>query len=370
MAKIKVLHLSSSRSWGGMEMIVARLAGLQTREGYRVAVAAGCGATLAQECLSSGVEAYPVVKGTALTLSNYFRFRRLARSFVPDIIHVHYSRDLNLAVPAKGACGAKIVFTKHLGSYIAKRDPWHRLIYRGVDRATAISRLIRDNLLTTTILDPRLIDIVYLGTDTQRFSPSGEDRRKVRHEMDIPEQAVVIGMMGRMSYGKGYEDFIKMAEMLSGRDVIFLFIGGYSANEDDYGRKIEETIANRLGQRARLAGFRPDRERYLRAIDIFIFPSYAESFGLALTEAMACGLPCLAYGKDGVLDIIDDRQDGLLAQARDIGDLARKAEELYRDKNLRIELGRAARDKVKNKFSERQMMDGFEESYRQALEGR
>lgn len=370
MPGIKVLHLSSSRSWGGMEMIVARLAGLQNREGYRVAVAASRGATLAQECLSNGVEVHPVVEGAALNPSNYFRFRQLARSFGPDIIHVHYSKDLNLAVLAKGACGAKIVFTKHLGSYVTKRDPWHRLIYRGVDRATAISRLIRDNLSATTTLDPRLIDIVYLGTDTLRFSSSAEDRRRVRHELDIPEEAVVLGMMGRMSYGKGYEDFIQMAESLSVSGAVFLFIGGHSANEEEYGLMIEADIANRLGSRARLAGFRPDREKYLRALDIFVFPSYAESFGLALTEAMACGVPCLAYGKDGVLDIIEDRQDGLLARARDIGDLTRKAEVLYRNKSLRAELGRAARDKVQIKFSDRQMLDGFEEAYRRALEGR
>jgi glycosyltransferase involved in cell wall biosynthesis len=187
--------------------------------------------------------------------------------------------------------------------------------------------------------------------------------------LGVSEKEILIGMMGRISYGKGYEDAVEIAGKLKDDHVRFLFIGGHSRNEDNYGERIEKEIKRRLGKRACLVGFRDDRERYLQALDIFLFPSYAESFGLSLTEAMACGLPCAAYGKDGVLDIIEDEVDGLLAKARDIEDLYKKTSILIYDRSLRERLGKAAREKVIDKFSDERMLFGFEKIYNKALTG-
>ena len=364
--KIKVMHICSSASWGGMEMIVARLAYLQKKAGIDSTVLSGQGAVLSSECKKLGVEAYPLSSGKFWPAS-FPTFVRKIKETAPDILHVHYSRDLNLAVPVKYFLGGAVVFTKHIGSYINKKDPWHRFIYRGVDRATAISKLIKDNLAQTTPLAENKLDIVYLGTDTERFKPDAMQRESTRKELGISNKTILIGMMGRISYGKGYEDFIELANRVREDHVEFLFIGGHSRNEDRYGEKIEDEIKIKLGQKAHMTGFREDREKYLQALDIFIFPSYAESFGLALTEAMASGLPCVAYGKDGVLDIIDNGADGLLAEARDTRDLYEKVRMLVNDYDLRVKLGLSGRAKVIGKFSDSQMLLGFERTYRMAL---
>jgi glycosyltransferase involved in cell wall biosynthesis len=365
--KIKIAHICSSASWGGMEMIVARLAYLQKARGYEVMVVSGKDTPLSAKCQDLGIDNQPIIANSFLGLSGFPCFLKYVKKTEPDIIHVHYSKDLNLAVPVKHLTGGKIVFTKHLGSYIKKNDPWHQFVYRGVDRATAISRLIKNNLIETTPLTEKKVDIVYLGTDTDRFKPDPAQRDSVRKEMEISDASILIGMMGRISYGKGYEDFIEMAQTLTEKKIEFLFIGGHSKNEDDYGNKIERNIKGKLSLRAHLTGFKDDRERYLQALDIFIFPSYAESFGLALTEAMACGLPCVAYGKDGVLDIIEDGKDGLLAEVKNVKDLIQKTNILCNDEGLRIKLGRAGREKVINEFSDSQMLQGFERTYKIAM---
>ncbi len=365
--KIKVVHVCSSASWGGMEMIVARLACLQKIRGYEVKVIPGKDTPLAVKCQEQGIETQTIDARRHFNLRAISQLMRHLKRSPPDVIHVHFSRDLNLTVPVKQLAGGKVVFTKHLGSYINKKDPWHRYIYRGVDRATAISRLIKNNLAETTPLAKNKIDIVYLGTDTERFKPDSTQRDYVRKEMGISDVSILIGMMGRISYGKGYEDFIQMAQALSGRNVEFLLIGGHSRNEDRYGNNIEKRIREKLGNRAHLTGFKDDRERYLQALDIFIFPSYAESFGLALTEAMACGLPCVAYGKDGVLDIIDHREEGLLAEVRNVKDLINQTSILLDDQIMRIGLGRAGRKKVIDRFSDSQMLQGFERTYQMVL---
>lgn len=363
---LKVVHVCSSPSWGGMEMIVARLALLQKKAGYEVSVVSARDAALSAKCRELGLNCH-VIPGIKYWPIAFPGFVAKMKEQAPDIIHVHYSKDLNLAIPAKKIISGRVVFTKHIGSYITKKDPWHRFIYANVDKATAISQLIKKNLLETTPLSDDKTNIVYLGTDTEKFRPDTNRKSFLRKELDLPAGTLLIGMMGRMSYGKGYEDFIEMAVTLKSKNGKFVFIGGHSKNEDAYGKKIEDYIKRELGESAHLTGFREDRERYLQALDIFVFPSYAESFGLALTEAMACGLPCAAYGKDGVLDIIDDHRDGLLAEARNVKDLADRVNELISDKPLREKLGLAARNKIIDRFSDQKMLQGFEWTYQEAL---
>lgn len=361
--KPKVLHVCTSRSWGGMEMIVCRLARLQRDAGHEVAFACDACAPIHAACDDNGVATCDV----RCSISGLLALRKAVARLRPDILHVQYSRDLSIAAPASPGRQTRIVMTKQLESAVVKRDPWHRLVYGRVSRATAISAMIRDNLLATTPLRPDRVDLVHLGIDTERFKPDPAARSQTRRELGIPAGTLAIGMMGRMSPGKGYDDFIGLAAGLQRPGLFFVLIGGHSRNEDDYGSAIERRAAETLGGRVALTGHREDRQRYLNALDVFLFPSHAESFGLALVEAMATGLPCAAYGAGGVLDIIEPGRDGLLAVARDVDGLRGLAERLIRDEALRGALGSSARAKAVDRFSERTMLAGIERSYRQAL---
>jgi glycosyltransferase involved in cell wall biosynthesis len=237
-----------------------------------------------------------------------------------------------------------------------------------VARATAISSFIRDNLAETTVLSRDRIDLVHLGTDTVKFAPDQAGRAAVRGELGFDRGETVIGMMGRLSPGKGFEDFMEAVSGLGEPGLRFLMIGGASRGEEAYAARLREDAESQLGKRLVFLGFKPDRERYLRAMDIYAFPSHAESFGLALCEAMATGLPCAAYAKDGVLDIVEDGANGLRARVREPGDLKEKLGILISDGELRRRLGAAARKTVERKFSERGMLAGYQATYRKAME--
>ena len=361
--KTTVLHVCTSRAWGGMEMIVCRLARLQQQNGHEVAFACAPGSMIQRTCQRDGTATLAMscnVPGL-LTLRKYIGSKR------PDILHVQYSRDLNIAVPANLGINSRIILTKQIESVVVKRDPWHRLLYAGVSRATGISTMIRDNLVATTPLRADQVDLVHLGIDMERFKPDPGERAETRRELGIPASALVVGMMGRMSPGKGFDDFLDAAAGLAAPGLEFVMIGGHSRNEDAYGAYIEDKARQMLGQRVHLTGYREDRQRWLNALDIFAFPSHAESFGLALVEAMATGLPCVAYGKDGVLDIIADGADGLFARVRDRGDLRDKLRRLIAEPALRAALGTAARTKAVESFSEQRMLDGISRTYAKAL---
>lgn len=364
---MRILHVCSSASWGGMEMSVGRLVELQTLRGYRTALAAHPGSPLYRWARERGL---PLVSchesGLGAWSEVMFWPRRLER-LKPDLIHIHFSRDLHRMVPLNRWGPRKpLIFTKHLGSAINKRNPWHDYLYKNITRATAISGFVKKNLLETTCLTEERIDLVYPGTDIKRFCPDARSREQVRMELGFQKSEIVIGMLGRISPGKGQQDFMEAASAISCSGVKYLMIGGPSRGEESYAVNVQRAAQDKLGQRLTILGFKPDRERYLRALDIFVFPSHAESFGLALCEAMATGLPCVAYMKDGVEDIIVDGSNGLGARVREVADLRRQIVRLVEDRRLREKLGAAARATVVERFSEERMLAGYEGTYLRA----
>ncbi|MDI6740324.1 MAG: glycosyltransferase family 4 protein [Candidatus Edwardsbacteria bacterium] len=367
MKRLKVLHVCTSRSWGGMEMIVCRLAQLQKEHGYELTFACDPESHINETCRSNNVRTLDIKDRDLFNLSGIAALDRFISREQPDILHVQYSKDLNLVVPANWRHRKKVILTKQIESVVVKKDPWHRILYSGVNRATGISVMIRDNLIRTTPLTSGQVDLIHLGVDIDQFKQDARARAETRLEMGIAGDRLAIGMMGRMSPGKGFDDFLEMASQLKDDRLFFALIGGYSRNEESYGRSLEEKARRLIGSNVYLTGYKENRQRYLNALDIFIFPSHAESFGLALVEAMATGLPCVAFGKDGVLDIITDGADGLFARVRDAADLKTKTEKLIADPGLRNKLGAAARDKAVSMFSEEKMLAGIAETYHRAL---
>jgi glycosyltransferase involved in cell wall biosynthesis len=87
----------------------------------------------------------------------------------------------------------------------------------------------------------------------------------------------------------------------------------------------------------------------LNALDVFTFPSKGEGFGISLLEAMACGLPSVAFGRWGVKELAVDGETGLLAESP--ADFYDKLRRLASDVELRERLGQAARRSVEERFS-------------------
>jgi glycosyltransferase involved in cell wall biosynthesis len=86
-----------------------------------------------------------------------------------------------------------------------------------------------------------------------------------------------------------------------------------------------------------------DMPEVYRAADVFVLPSVEDGFGLVVLEAMACGLPVITTSNCGAADIIEDGVDGFVIPARDVDALGERLERLYRNRELRVEMGLAAR---------------------------
>lgn len=296
-----------------------------------------------------------------LKMAGYLRKNRF------DLIHCHYGRDLWTLVPALKIAGKiPLILVKHIGTQKGKNDSFHRFLYGNVDFMVANSETIHRNILQTHPVDADHVTTIHLGIDAGRFYPNPEWRRSARAEFGITEDEFVIGITGRLQRWKGHYEFLQMVAELQKKypHVKFLIIGGASYGEEKEAEEIRaESVRLGLDKRVTFTGFRDDVPRLLNGLDLFIFPSYAEAYGLALLEAMAVKLPVIASDGDGVLDIVRNNETGILVPARKSAPLIRAVENLIRDPEKRQRLRKAGYRHFMTHFTARQMTDKIEALY-------
>ena len=153
----------------------------------------------------------------------------------------------------------------------------------------------------------------------------------------------------------------------SAKRLKFIITGEASFGEEEYEMQIRK-MAEDLGLKNIIfTGYRNDTKNILSAMDIFVFPSHAESFGLALAEAMAMELTSASSNSDGVLDITVDNETGFLFKNKDPEDLAEKIFKLVSDPQLREKFGRAARQRVIENFNIENQSDKILEIYKSLI---
>ena len=341
--------------------------GLRQR-GHDVTLALPPGSRLASEAAHHELTLLPLdVTGYVHPLI-VWRLSRALRSGSTDVIHCQHSRDLATVVPAMQLCGRTIpiVLSKRVGSYITKKDLFHRYTHRHISRVLAISDVIHRNVLATTPVPPERVLTVHDAVDTTIFSPDTVDRFSVRREAEMPDDALVVGFVGRFSPGKGLEDLLQAAQLLHRQHpaVRYLIAGEASHGEEAYAASIHD-LARRLGLQdiVRFMGFRSDVPAVMASFDILAFPSHAESFGVVLIEAMAMGKPVVSTNCDGVLDIVVNGTTGLMVPPKDPVALAHGLEQVILDADLRLRMGAAGRARVLEFFDRTVQLRTLEEIY-------
>jgi glycosyltransferase involved in cell wall biosynthesis len=351
-------------------MHVAVLSRWLAEEGHTVEIWCAPGSPIAGEARRLGIATVPFKPFDYLDLVAAFRlYRQLNRRGV-SLVHAHYAKDLWIIAPViRMAKRWPLVFIKHIGTGRPKRDPLHRWIYATVDQIIAISTVIRDNILATHPVERDRVCLVYHGLDTRTFSFDSAARERIRSEWDIHEDEVLVGTIGRLQPGKGHLEFLDMAAAIRAGNprVRFVIIGEPTRGEEHRAEPIFARLRS-LGLESEviMPGFRRDIPAVLSAMDIFAFPSRAEAFGLVLIEAMATGRAVVSTRCDGVLDIIDDEQNGLLFDPQHPEELIRQVERLAEDKTLRTRLAANALATVQNKFTRAAMLANLYEVYERA----
>jgi glycosyltransferase involved in cell wall biosynthesis len=352
---MKVLHTCLSQSWGGMEMYSLQTAKLLIDSGIEVDMLCFNGSRLQMETVKQNIPVHTSRFTNQLSLGAILGFSTLLKKNNYDLIHAEASKDLWLITPALHIAKSKtpLLLSKHVGSFIVKKDFLHRFIYNRVTLALAISEVIKKNLVDTTPLPAEKIALLHNAIDASRFNPQTVSGMKIRNEFAIKPDELLLGMTARFSPGKGHEEFLFAAnELLKKHDNLkFIIVGEPSKGEDNYGEEIKSSVKEfGIIDKVIFTGYRTDIPEILAAMDIFVFPSHAEAFGLALIEAMSMEKPSVCSRSDGVLDIAIDGETSYLFEKQNKHDLTEKLEKLIVNPQTQKEFGTASRKRVLNNF--------------------
>lgn len=244
------------------------------------------------------------------------------------VLHCHQMiSPMTIGLLARHITDAALVVNPHrsgpigdMGILTLRRPITGRLriaaVRRWCDAFVCISQSIKDELAKAGMRPERLWDIVN-GVDINHFTAvEAEERTALRQSMNLPGGPLVI-FTGRLVREKGVDVLINAWPQVQQQvpDAHLIIVG-----EGDKRAELEAQVQRlNLNARVLFLGGCDDVTSYLQTADVFVLPSYAEGLPVALLEAMACGLPCVATAVGGTLQLIED---GVTGRAVAVGDPA------------------------------------------------
>ncbi len=190
----------------------------------------------------------------------------------------------------------------------------------------------------------------FCGVDINRFLPNRDSRTNIRKMMRVSDTDIIFLFVGRFDIDKGIIELIKAFSLLLDEiKNISLWLLGPSDNANKY---LDELITIKESEKIKILPYSQSPEKYMAAADIFCLPSYREGFGTVIIESAASGIPSIGTNIHGLIDSIVDGKTGLLVDPGDIKSLSESMFKLASNQELRIKMGRAARSRAKELYSQ------------------
>lgn len=369
MTILRIAHVLPSFQMGGQERVALDLARTQRREGHHVVAfaldpRAGGEGALAPAFRAADVEARTVAKGRGFRPDLVLRLAvHLARGRF-DVVHTHNPLPLTYAAPAGKLAGAVVVHTKHgENPDRSRRVLLRRAAALFADAFVAVSPTTADAALDTRDVDATKLRVIPNGIDVARFGRDPDARRRVRRELRIPDDAWVVGTVGRLASEKNQVLLVRaLAPSLWERARLVIVGDGPEA------RALETAVAQAgAGRWVHLTGARADVARLLEAFDVFALPSLSEGLPLVILEAMATGLPVVASAVGGLPDVVAPGETGYLVPSGDERALREHLLALAADPRRAQAMGARARELAAAHHSLERMSGEYMELYTELL---
>jgi len=268
----------------------------------------------------------------------------LGRRRGAKVLHVHGYAASDFGRVAAPLVGAKLVLHEHFAD---PRMPGYqgladRMLRPLTDAAIAVSGSTRDFLVRERHVAADRVHLIWNGAPLEEFAPVPRERALAfRRSVGLPDDAAVVGTIGRLNAQKGHRYLLDAAAVVAARrpDVRFLIVG-----DGDLEQALREQAASLgIADRVVMAGHRTDVPDALGAIDVLCIPSLYEGTPLTLFEAMAAGRAVVSTAVDGCREVLDDNRTGLLVPPGRAEPLAEALLRALGDDGLRAALGESAR---------------------------
>ena len=288
-----------------------------------------------------------------------------------DILHSHSEFGDVAAILLKRRIGArKVARTVHNQEWVKRplrRIYLTRLLYPlAFDIEIGVSRALVDQLNGRLIAKRlnRFAQVAPPAYDLTRFLEVKEDSNRLKQSLNIPQDAPVIGSVGRLMKQKGYSDFIRAAAIVNRHhpEAYFLLVGEGELHQDLADLTRELGITGRVV----FTGMRSDVEAFYQTMDMFVSTSLWEGLPTVIIESMASHVPVIATNIMGSSELVENEVNGLLVPPQDPAATARAILELLENPEKRLVLARRA-DETPGKYAIEAVAVRYENIYRNIL---
>lgn len=371
--KIKILHVAQAA--GGVDRYIRMLLKYLDKEKFENILV--CSQDFREEDYRGLVDSFEQVEMTRAIggsdLKAIKEVRALIKKYNPNIVYAHSSKAGAITRVADIGIKNYCIYNPHGWAFNMRCSAKKKAIYTAIEKAAApfcdkiicISDAEKQSALDKKICREHKLQVIFNGVDIESYENEahGAVRRK---DLNIPEDAFVVGMVGRMSPQKAPDVFIKMARQVKDKvpNAHFIIVG--SGNQEPEIRKYAKD--NGFSDSLHITGWVDNPMSYVELFDVACLLSRWEGFGLVLPEYMMAGKPIVATRVDAIPNIISDQYNGLLVEVDDALGASRAVVELAKDNDLRKKLVENEAADVSAKFDVKRVAKMHEELFFEAVE--
>lgn len=304
-----------------------------------------------------------------------YSVRKLIKKYAPDIVYAHSSKAGAIARIADVGIKNICIYNSHGWSFnmigLRKKQTVFCMLEKAMapftDKIVCISEAEKLSALNRCICPEEKLDVIFNGVDIQEYGASGCGKKK-RSDIGIPENALVVGTVGRLAFQKSPDIFIRMARKVREKipNAHFMFIG------DGDMREHIEKYAERYDfkENVHITGWVDNPLDYVEIFDVAVLLSRWEGFGLVIPEYMLCRKPIVATDVDAIPNLIEDHINGLLVPPENPQAACEAVLELYGDTGLADRIIEQGLKDVHKKYDARRVAEEHGMLFEKIMENR
>lgn len=306
-----------------------------------------------------GVKAILNPKGKVKELftKEYINFETIGRySFIKlaqiidenkiDVVHINWTKDIPIAVLAKliSKQKPKIVQTRNMNMTRFKDDFYHKFLYKNISTIVGISAKVSEQLNKFIPQDVRPKIITWYSGVPKPILIDENRKKELKDSFGIKDEFIVC-IVARIHQQKGQHIVLEAVEKLrnDGINAKTLVVGHYM--DKSYFEELREKYKNDI-----FTGFASNANELIQISDCKVMATKNETFGMAIMDAMRCGVCVLGSDSGGPLESIEDMKTGLHFKTMNSNDLYHKLKLIYENKELREKLALAGQEKANREY--------------------
>lgn len=360
MKKIRILHVAQAA--GGVDRYIRMLLKYLDKEKFENILV--CSQDFHEEDYRGLVDFFEQVEMTRAIGSNDLKairkVRKLLKKYTPDIVYAHSSKAGAIARIADLGLKNHLIYNPHGWAFNMKCSETKRRLYTMIERVEApfcdkivcISDAEKQSALDKKICREDKLQVIFNGVDIEAYEQK-EHGKVSKTDLQIPADAFVVGMVGRISLQKAPDVFIRAAKLIKQEipNAHFIIVGGGEMENEikQYARE------NSLEDCLHITGWVDNPMSYVELFDVACLLSRWEGFGLVLPEYMMARKPIVASRVDAIPNIICDGENGLLVGMDDVVGASTAVLKLYLNNNLKSKLIDEGLKTVYKKFDVQRM---------------